>query len=53
MLTQNPPIISEYLHQEASLGRMQCLPPESIHKGVLLVQFQETEAWQMTLIHNF
>ena len=37
MLTQNPSItggISEYLHREASLGRMQCLPPESIHKGV-------------------
>ena len=34
MLTQNPSIISEYLHREASLGRMQCLPPESINKGV-------------------
>ena len=34
MLTQNPSIISEYLHREVSLGRMQCLPPESINKGV-------------------
>ena len=36
MLTQNLSIISEYLHREVSLGRMQRLPLEAIYKGVHL-----------------